>query len=228
MKKFRILIIGLFITGFFPVAGCTQKFPIHDLNHKIKNVLILGNSIVAHPIAPDLGWYGDWGMAASVRDSDFVHILINNLHNRDNSIAIRYDNISSFETNFDTYDLSQLASYKNADMIIIKISENVNSQKAIADNFIFYYDRLIRYLATDSTDKIIVNGFWPSPVNDIIKAYASKNNYPFVTLPDLYSDDVTNSAKGLFQNEGVANHPSDKGMRNIALRIWNCISTYFP
>jgi len=34
--------------------------------------------------------------------------------------------------------------------------------------------------------------------------------------PDLFQNDKTNAAIGLFEREGVANHPSDKGMRNIA------------
>ncbi|MDD2797146.1 MAG: glycoside hydrolase family 99-like domain-containing protein [Bacteroidales bacterium] len=197
--------------------------------HKIQNVVILGNSIVAHPAAPTLGWYSDWGMAASARDSDFVHRIIAKIHQVDNLVDIRFQNISVFENTYDTYDLSQLAAYRNADMIIVKISENVKQETSVSKNFALYYDNLINYLApTDSTVKIIVDGFWPSTVNNIIKDYAAAHQYPFVTLPDLFSSDSTNSAKGLFENVGVANHPSDKGMRNIASRILSRISTYFP
>lgn len=197
-------------------------------NKKIRNVVILGNSIVAHPSAPEIGWNRDWGMAASARDSDFVHRLIHNFHEIDESINIRYASISMFESGFDTYDLDQLEEYKNADMLILKISENVDPQKAIEKNFDFHYDKLVKYLApADSTIKIIVDGFWPSTVNDIIEDYAVKNDYPFVTLPDLFQNDKTNAAIGLFEHEGVANHPSDKGMKNIADRIWYKTEKYF-
>jgi hypothetical protein len=197
-------------------------------NKKIRNVVILGNSIVSHPPAPEIGWDRDWGMAASARDSDFIHLLIRDIHKIDESVNICYASISRFEFGFDTYDLDQLEEYKNPDMLILKISENVDPQKAIEKNFNFHYDKLVKYLAPiDSTITIIVDGFWPSPVNDIIKKYAIKNDYPFVTLPDLFQNDKTNSAIGLIEHEGVASHPSDKGMRNIALRIWNCISIYF-
>lgn len=52
------------------------------------------------------------------------------------------------------------------------------------------------------------------------------HGYPFVALSDLFANDKTNAAIGLFENEGVANHPSDKGMRNIAARILETLKTY--
>jgi len=232
MKKFKILLVAILLPLISTIACNVEKtaeIALPLLPHKIKSVVILGNSIVAHPVLASIGWNVDWGMAASAQDSDFVHRLIFNIHETDKSVDVRYASIAMFENNYETYDLSQLAAYRNADMLIMKISENVKQETAAEKNFVLHYDNLIKYLApTDSTIKIIVDGFWPSQVNDIIKEYAIKNNYPFVSLPDLFSDDITNSAKGLFEHEGVANHPSDKGMRNIALRIWGSISRYFP
>lgn len=235
MKKYIILLsilIPLITTMACNKGNASDKGNVSKpqfLKHKIKNVVILGNSIVAHPPYLEIGWNADWGMAASARDSDFVHLLISNIHKKDPSVTIRYTSISAFERDYDTYDLTQLETFRNADMLIMRISENVNSETSIARNFALHYDNLIKYLApADSTVKIITDGFWPSPINDIIKNYAVKNSYPFVSLYDLYHNDITNSAKGLFGNVGVASHPSDKGMRNITVRIWTCIVKYFP
>jgi hypothetical protein len=41
-----------------------------------KKVLILGNSITWHPPGPDINWFGNWGMAASAADRDFLSLLI--------------------------------------------------------------------------------------------------------------------------------------------------------
>ena len=40
-----------------------------------KRVLFIGNSITRHEPAPDIGWYGSWGMAASVKN-DYAHVII--------------------------------------------------------------------------------------------------------------------------------------------------------
>ncbi|MDD2797141.1 MAG: hypothetical protein PHV20_00960 [Bacteroidales bacterium] len=229
MRKIIFAIVLTLVSSSIKTEALNPSIKTIPMTHRIHRVVILGNSIVAHPVAPNLGWNADWGMAASARDSDFVHRLIYNIHQVDTTVVIDFKNISVFENTYETYDLAQLSAYRNADMLIVKISENVKAKTVIDRDFANHYQQLISYLApTDQTVKIIVDGFWPSPVNDIIRDYAAKNTLPFVTLPDLFRDDSSNSAAGLFENIGVANHPSDKGMKNIASRIWSCINVYFP
>ncbi len=38
-------------------------------------VLFVGNSITLHGPRPQIGWTNNWGMAASARDKDYVHLL---------------------------------------------------------------------------------------------------------------------------------------------------------
>ena len=231
--KYIKMLIGALIMTLFVATACEKAKPSEqeetDTTKKIKRVVILGNSIVAHPVKAEIGWNWDWGMAASARDSDFVHLLIAKVHQVDPSVEVQYGNIATFEQGYEQYDFTQLAKYRNADLIIIKISENVDAQTAEKRGFIGYYDKLLDYLNANKKSQVIISdGFWPSPVNDQIKAYAGSKNYPFVSLYDLYRDDPLNSAKGKFANEGVANHPSDQGMRNIATRIWTRMAVYFP
>lgn len=220
-------IVYLFISILFCTA-CQNQTKKESQENPYKNILILGNSIVAHDPAPEIGWNCDWGMAASARDKDFVHLLNDRFHAIDSNIHVVWQNISVYENNYETYDLTLLHNYRNADMIIIKISENVKYEPGMDVGFIESYNNLLHYLApSDSVVKIIVEGFWPTPVNDMIRNYAKKNNYPFVPLADLFENDKSNAAIGLFEHEGVANHPSDKGMHNIASRIWEVVADYF-
>ena len=144
-KKFSFLIASIvFITIAFAKSNENKTSTISKTHpRKINTVIIFGNSIVAHQVAPAIGWNGDWGMAASVRDSDFVHLLIADIQNVDKSINIRFLNISVFENYYDTYNFSQLADYRNADMIIVKISENVKSETAVKKDFVSHYKSIV-------------------------------------------------------------------------------------
>jgi hypothetical protein len=44
-----------------------------------ESLLVVGNSLTQHGPKPDKGWSGNWGMAASSADKDFVHLLVKRL-----------------------------------------------------------------------------------------------------------------------------------------------------
>ena len=46
-----------------------------DPAKKGPRVLFVGNSITLHGPRPQIGWTNNWGMAASARDKDYVHLL---------------------------------------------------------------------------------------------------------------------------------------------------------
>lgn len=189
----------------------------------IHKVVILGNSIVQHAPLAEIGWNHNWGMAASDLQKDFTHLLINSIHQKNSNVTINFKNIADFEREYQTYQLSQLDSLKGADMYIIRISENV---PVPANGFIDYYDKLVKYLNTNKGVLVIVDGFWDRPTNKQLQKYAAQNNLPFILNSDLIKE-TDNTANGLFENPGVAAHPSDKGMQSIKDRIWEYIQDYF-
>lgn len=224
----RFLFFSICFLVVFPACTTSKKSEESDLVKKTVKVLILGNSILKHEPAPALGWYHNWGMAASAADSDFLHRLQVKILKQQPKAVIEHSNIADFERNYRNYDLGRLAAFKNADIIIMKIGENVKDAAAVDSNFIQYYDGLLDFLDRDKkAQRILVDGFWENRnVNRLIRDYAHENHLPLVSITAL-SADPANKATGMYENEGVAAHPSDKGMQLIAEKIWEAIKEYF-
>ena len=60
----------------------------------------------------------------------------------------------------------------------------------------------------------------------VLSAVGEKYGYPTIYLGDLGEDDAM-MAKELYEHKGVGMHPGDKGMENIALRIWKELEKEF-
>lgn len=219
LKLARIIFLFIFL-------GCIscKKEPEEDTGFKpFKRVLILGNSITQHPPAPEVGWYGNWGMAASAPEKDFVHLLTDQFEAVNPQVDVKYQNISGFEKNYWQYDLGGLDTLRSfaADLLILRIGENVDVTLIGQHDFKKHYLSLIQYFKQQNPEiKIIcAAGFWESePIETIIAACSAETGSPFVQLSSL--SDVSYTAWGLFSNYGVATHPSDKGMQAIADLIW--------
>lgn len=196
---------------------------------KYNKVLILGNSITRHGPKPEIGWHGDWGMAASVKDSDYVHLLMKKLQKVNPKIDVQFKNIAEYERGFWSYDLSQLNQLRQQkpDLIILRIGENIDNKDVKEHDFKKHYDNLLNHLtANNPTARVIhVAPFWKKEiVSRQMQIVSGLRRNEYLNLGDL-SKDSTNMAYQFFKNKGVGRHPSDKGMRAIAEKIWEKIIT---
>ena len=185
-------------------------------------VLFLGNSITLHEKKPEIGWYNNWGMAASKMENDYVHLVVKGLENHYGEFNYCITNVGLWEQNF--WDDAVLKSFYassdfSADIVIVRLGENINRDRLKDYNFEEYFEKFVRYFSRQATRIIITNLFWPyEELDAAIKNVSKYVNGQYVSISDLGCEDE-NKAIGLFEHEGVALHPGDKGMAKIAERI---------
>ncbi|MBR6765846.1 MAG: SGNH/GDSL hydrolase family protein [Clostridia bacterium] len=191
-----------------------------------KKILFLGNSITRHGEAPQIGWYGNWGMAASSEDKDYVHQTMKRVWDISPNASFLVAQIADWEREYWNDKLieekfPETIAY-GADIIIVRVAENIRSN----DNLKEAYEKLISTIDPKGTAKVIMTTmFWVNPERDkIIKAVATDGGHKLVDVCIGADDRYT--AKGKFEHAGVAAHPGDEGMEEIAIRIFDAIKEY--
>ncbi|MFC0181203.1 SGNH/GDSL hydrolase family protein [Pseudarcicella hirudinis] len=226
--------VALFITGYLTTPEFSAKKTIlGDINNDslAYKVLILGNSMTKHEPNQALGWKGNWGMAASSEENDYVHLLIKKFREKKPNVNVEYFNVAqSFERaywKFDLKDFSQFRSF-NPDLLIIRLGENVPADSLAKYSFKDGLKRLSDYITSGNKNKkvCVSTRFWPNKlIDDQIKNYAAENNCILTNLSQLSGIDGS-MATGKFENKGVAMHPSDDGMKMIAESLWKGLKIY--
>ncbi|NUQ65247.1 MAG: SGNH/GDSL hydrolase family protein [Pirellulales bacterium] len=192
---------------------------------RFQKVLFLGNSITLHGPAPNIGWVGNWGMAASAADKDFVHIVTRSLAKTPGAAPeTMVKNIATFERQYASYDIPQSlkdAVAFQADLLIVAIGENVPGLKSDEEKsqFAASVEKLLQQVRGERRPTIIVrSSFWPNQAKDEALRQACRQvGGTFVDISGL-SKDESNYARSErdFQHAGVAAHPGDRGMQAIA------------
>lgn len=216
-----------------PFIDTTHIEIIENSPIRIKKVLIIGNSITRHAPAPEIGWYGDWGMAASEPSKDFVNILMDSIRTYRPEVEFLITNKGvTFERTYDTYNIEQV--FKEiqefgADLVILRIGENIDNLSVDEKGFKVAYQTFANYFHKAPEYPLIsVASFWHKPsTTRIMREVSLENDYHFIDLDSIRSQNSGTTAIGLFENNGVAIHPEDKGMALIAERIWDEVSFYF-
>lgn len=189
------------------------------------SVLFIGNSITRHEPKSEIGWDNDWGMAASAREKDYVHIAVQLLEKKFGKVNYCIANCGEWELNYYQDDMiSNWEKARNfyADIVVIRIGENIWQAR---DKFAEYplakrYAEMVEYFSVNPSAKVLLTTlFWRNDsIDEAIKQVAQEKGYILVDLNDL-GDKAENKAIGQFWHSGVAIHPNDNGMRQIAERI---------
>ena len=221
-------------------------------------VLIIGNSITQHNPNLSYGWAADWGMAATSRDKDYVHLLESQILAKNDAVEVKAVNISPYEKYF--YDWTMIGDTKdkyanwNADIIIATFGANVKNganenDSSYENDYIFSpdkYKKIIDKFNPDG-DALVIAGataLTNSGIVDVIAEAASTYGYTYVDMTEwtareylahdyedeilAYYREVTGDTTLTSVNSGVLNHPGDKGMEKIAEELWAALDPMIP
>lgn len=191
-------------------------------------VLFLGNSITLHGPKADIGWTGNWGMAASSAEKDYVHLVTAGLTRaagKAPQILVR--NIASFERDYTSFDLEKQlrdAIDFQADLIILAIGENVKGLSSPEEETAFAKQvlRLLKLMKGDRSPTLVIrSSFWPNvPKDRALRQVCDQLQGRFVDLKGIgASPENRASLEREYKHQGVAAHPGDRGMRAIAEAI---------
>ena len=191
----------------------------------IRRILFLGNSITLHGPKADIGWTGNWGMAASSEDKDYVHLVTSALARHIGSTPqILVKNIADFERNYADYDvdlqMKELFAF-DADLVVLAIGENV---PALASD-----DAQGAVQSRSDEHPALCPGETPSAGGGAKLFLGGSRQGPDAPpgLPGSERHVCQRRAAGTrcgqrgrsersFAHAGVAGHPGDKGMKALA------------
>jgi alpha-galactosidase len=212
----------------FAVIGIISFSTTASAQAKPQKILFVGNSLTSHGPKADIDWHGNWGMAATSEDKDYVHLVTKALAAKQGTAPeIMVKNVADFERNHVGYDIAgkfaDAAGFK-ADLVILCIGENVAALKT-AEAQAKYQEQVTALLKTlksnPQTQIIVRSSFWANPAKDTAMRQACEAvGGTFVDISAL-SKDEKNYARSErpYKHAGVANHPGDRGMAAIAEEI---------
>ena len=187
-------------------------------------IAFIGNSTTLHNPKPDIGWYGSWGMAASCKENDYLHIIMSKIREKYPEASYCILSGAIWEINYKTFDLE--ARYREAkdfrpDIIITAITGNIPNNQFEIPAFKVAMKKLHDYLV-DGREGVKIYQCTTFYRNELkvqgIKEYCEENGVKYVDISDI-QDDRSNCAFDKFEHSGVGGHPGDKGMRIMAERF---------
>jgi hypothetical protein len=216
----------------FAVIGIISFSATASAQAKPQKILFVGNSITKHGPKADIDWHGNWGMAATSLDKDYVHVVTKALAAKQGvTPVIMVKNVADFEGAHIGYDIAgkfvDAAAFK-ADLVILCIGENVAALKTpeAQAKYQEQVTALLKTLKSNPQAAVIVrSSFWPSEAKDSAMRRACEAvGGTFVDISTL-SKDERNYARSErpYKHAGVANHPGDRGMAAIAEEIMKAV-----
>lgn len=192
-------------------------------NAEPSGLACIGNSITFHGRAPRIGWDGNWGMAATRDDRDYCSLLGKRLADGGYISQALPQRINDSGVERGEGDWAQ--SFREtvtpitSDYVVVFLGDNVPRTDTEGEAFAARLHGALGALGGHYRKGLIVVGtWWPRPeLERVLKAEAVVVGARFVSLRALWSKAELKAGKERsIANAGVAIHPGDHGMSEIA------------
>lgn len=229
------------------VSNQRQKFAVYDLR-----IQFWGASTTQHGASPSLAWYGNWGMAASSEDKDYVHRLVARLEEEfypskvnyhivatsafDTTIAEDTDPKKDYSGNQSFVQIKQAIEALQPNIIVVAQtgnSRNWTKEDCMLNAYTQVYDMMYDIVP----DAIILAEYCSLQHRDFIervqdnlgKRYAGKNKVFINDHSQLVGHPEYFASEYLLLDPpqtGVAAHWNDKGMDETSRVMFNYLVPY--
>jgi lysophospholipase L1-like esterase len=243
MKYLTKYLLFLSLCGFAAAQLHAQGAANPKSFHKI---LFLGDSITHSVPGPQIGWTGDWGMAASAADKDYVHLFLAQLaaariakgQEAGNPVppAAPAPEVWIFNEGggkvTDKVPFVDKISAFHADLAIVQLGEN-DHQNVTVEGFQQPYEKLLAAIRAGNPNARIlcagVWGLWPTgdqTKNVMVRAACQKYGATFADMSKAFSDPANRvGSENRFTNTAVNWHPGDAGMAAYAKAFWEALAS---
>lgn len=233
MKMIPAILVMLATTALQAQEEAGKPTPTPSLGSMpVGRILFLGNSITLHGPAPDIGWTGSWGMAASRQDLDYVHLLhakITKAAGGKPEVMVR--NIAEFERDLSTFAISEQLKKElefRPNVVVVAIGENASKPETAEarKQFKGSFDNLLAAIEEAGRPRIFVRSqFWADAEKDgLMKEVTLARSHTWIDLSGLVDESCYARWERKIEHPGVAGHPGDKGMKVIADALFTAMT----
>ncbi len=217
------------------LAACLLAAGVNAEGEKKISILVVGNSITQHAPSESLGWFWNWGMAASSLEDDYYHEMqkllaeefpdyeaewnVAGAYNFERSVTVNTDTdyTNAFNTSF-----GNTMKKVNPDIITFQWGDNIKN--CTEESYTYALTKAVEYCReyNPNVALILSENFYGSSGDRrcvAVRNVAKDLKVPYVSLYPLCIPE--NRAFGLFEHSGVEGHPGDKGMEEIAKTFYS-------
>lgn len=198
--------------------------------------IAIGNSVTCNVIDETL-WWGEWGMAATAPEKDYVHLIMDWLEeNAGQQVSSTVLNLKPWEL---AEDRSKVLNeykdffHKDVELITIQTGENITEYKENLEKDYMELISMIKEKAPNAQILVLGEVLWPSEdIEEAKKAACEELNLTFVDMTfflnnyeAMYRSKIGATVNGAdgeehkIENEVVAAHPNNQGMQVIAEEV---------